>query len=172
MAKILFIVAQKGFQDYEFFVPNEIFINNNCEVVVASIKKGKATGSIGGTVDADISVKDAKINDYDILAIAGGPGAQDLVNYPEMIRIVKDAVNADKLVCAICIAPTILAEAGVLKGKRATVWNGNGKPGKFIESKGATFTGKAVEIDGKIITANGPSAAKEFADKILDMVSP
>ena len=111
--KVLFIVAQNGFRDEEFFIPAEILENNDIQVTVASIKEGMCYGSLSGSIEAEIAVKDAKIKDYDCLAIAGGPGAKALKNYPEVISIIQDAEKAKKIVSAICIAPTILAEAGV-----------------------------------------------------------
>ena len=82
----------------------------------------------------------------------------------------QEAVNRKKVLAAICIAPTILAKAGVLDGKRATVWNKEGNNSKILENHGAIFTDEMVIVDGKIITANGPDAAEGFAIKIVEML--
>lgn len=169
--KVLFIVAQNGFRDEEFFIPAEILENNDAKVTVASIKEGICHGSLSGSVDAEIAVKDADINDYDCIAIAGGPGARALKDYPEVISLIKDAARAKKIISAICIAPTILAMAGVLNGKRATVWNSNNEPAGFIESKGARYTGKSVEADGNIITADGPMSAGLFGNALVEALN-
>ncbi len=71
---------------------------------------------------------------------------------------------------AICIAPTILAYAGVLEGKKATVWNQDGKQAEILTKNGAEFVDELVVVDGKIVTANGPPAAEAFGKKILEML--
>ncbi|MEK7136703.1 MAG: DJ-1/PfpI family protein, partial [Patescibacteria group bacterium] len=78
---------------------------------------------------------------------------------------------------AICIAPTILARAGVLRGKKATVWDpstGSGQvalptPSQVLRECGAQYTGEAVTVDGKIVTANGPAAAEEFGRRLASI---
>ncbi|MCS7131535.1 MAG: DJ-1/PfpI family protein, partial [Hadesarchaea archaeon] len=85
-------------------------------------------------------------------------------NDERALSIAKDAAKKGKKVGAICIAPIILANAGVLEGKRATVWNGDFV--RMLKERGAKYTGKQVEVDGNIITANGPTAAKEFGRTI------
>lgn len=74
---------------------------------------------------------------------------------------------------AICIAPAILAKAGVLKGKKATVWSSlmDKSAVKILEKSGADYLPDSVVADGKVITATGPLAAKEFAEKIIQTAS-
>jgi protease I len=64
----------------------------------------------------------------------------------------------------------ILAKAGVLKDKKATVWTSSldRGPVKILKENGAEFVNEKVVRDGKIITANGPAAATEFGEKILE----
>lgn len=71
---------------------------------------------------------------------------------------------------AICIAPTILAKAHVLEGRRATVWNVDEKQSQLLEKYGAEYTGEAVTIDGNIVTGNGPKAAVEFGKALAALV--
>ena len=71
------------------------------------------------------------------------------------------------MVAAICIAPSTLANAGLLEGKRVTSF---ASEKQNIESKGATYTGGMLEMDGKIITANGPQAARAFGKKIAELL--
>jgi protease I len=63
---------------------------------------------------------------------------------------------------AICIAPTILAKAGVLKGKQATVWDAKGEQIAILKAAGARYTGNEVTVDALLVTGNGPNAAEEF----------
>lgn len=69
---------------------------------------------------------------------------------------------------AICLAPVTLANAGLLEGKRATVYP---SAKSFLKWKGATYTGNPVEVDGNIVTANGPEVAEEFAQAVAGMVA-
>ena len=78
-------------------------------------------------------------------------GLKLLFNNQTAINIAKEMNKQNKIVCAICLAPVILANAGVLKNKRATV---SGNEARTIESKGAHYTGPGVTVDGNIITAN------------------
>ena len=75
-------------------------------------------------------------------------------------------MQSAKVVAAICLAPVVLARAGILKGKKATYFN---SPVSFREMKagGAVLVDKAVVTDGRIVTANGPAAAAEFADTFI-----
>jgi len=75
-----------------------------------------------------------------------------------------------KVLAAICIAPGILAAAGVLNNKKVTVWSSAMDKSfiRILEKSGAKYLDKSVVSDGKIITASGPDAAQEFAQAIID----
>ena len=75
--------------------------------------------------------------------------------------------NAGKITAAICIAPVILANAGLLNGKKATSFPSEENA---LEDKGAAFTGNPVEADGLIVTAEGPKAARDFGKKIAQLL--
>ncbi|PIR71487.1 MAG: hypothetical protein COU43_02395, partial [Candidatus Nealsonbacteria bacterium CG10_big_fil_rev_8_21_14_0_10_37_25] len=74
-----------------------------------------------------------------------------------------------KVLASICISPVILAKAGVLKGKKATVWSSpmDKVPVRILEENEAIYQDKSVVADGKIVTANGPAAAEKFAKAII-----
>jgi protease I len=80
--------------------------------------------------------------------------------------MVKYFHGSAKVVAAICLAPVVLARAGILKGKKATYFN---SPVSFREMRagGAVLVDKAVVTDSRIVTANGPAAAAEFADAFI-----
>jgi len=73
--------------------------------------------------------------------------------------------NAGKIVAAICIAPEILAEAGLLSGKKATAWSGSLEK---LRAKGAKVENAPVVSSGRIITGNGPGAARAFGRAIAE----
>ena len=167
MAKILMIIAQKGYQDLEYGEPRRIFEKAGYTVVTASKQKGECMGALGGRTEAELALNDVRAEDYVAVIFVGGPGAVMYLNDKEAWRIAKETVAKGKILGAICIAPLILAHAKILGGKKATVWNGDGQQADVLVAYGAEFIDKNVVVDGKIVTANGPSAAKEFGREII-----
>ena len=165
--RILLIVAFDKFRDEEYDIPKKIFEQAGINVTTASSKIGTATGKLGMKVKTDITLDQVKVGDYDAILFIGGPGSYDYYNDPEAHRIAREAVKENKLLGAICAAPGILANAGVLKGKKATMFEDTG----VLKQFGATYTGKGVEIDGNIITATGPQTAKAWGETILKELS-
>ena len=161
------IIAPENFQDKEFFEPKEIFEEEDFEVIVASKFVKVAKGMGGRETEVDLSLEQVKTDEYDAVVFVGGSGA---VRYQEDNEALRIAKESKKVLAAICIAPTILAYAGVLEGKKATVWNEDGKQGNLLESKGAEFVDESVVVDGKLITGNGPEAAREFGEKIVKVL--
>jgi len=101
----------------------------------------------------------------------GGPGCLKNLDNEDSYKIAREAVSQDKVLGAICIAPTILAKAGVLSGKKATVWTNpmDKSAVKILKDNGAVFEQKSVVADGKIITGSGHEAAEEFGMKIVGL---
>jgi len=134
---------------------------------------GTAIGADGGEVEVDFLLENLKVADFDAIIFVGGPGCLENLDNENSYKITKDAVLQDKVLASICISPVILAKAGVLKGKKATVWNSpfDKSPIKILEENGATYEERTVVRDGKIITANGPDAAEEFGQKIVEVLT-
>jgi len=164
---VLIIIAQKDFRDEEFFEPKEILEKNGIEVKVASKELAMAYGKMGGEFMPDLKLEDAKAEDFDAIIFVGGIGAEMYLDDLVAHRLANDFYGAGKIVAAICFAPLILAHAGILNGKKVTVWIG-GK--EDLEAYGAVYTGKAVEVDSNIITGSGPAVAKEFGEKIIEVL--
>ncbi len=174
MAKVLIIIAQEGFQDQEFDIPRQILKQEGYEINIASIEKGKCRGSMGMEVDAEYSADDLldSVDNYSAIIIAGGPGAKKLRDTYSILELIRRFNEKEKIVSAICFSPAVLAEAGVLKGKQATVWSSeiNNELIEFIKSKGAEYIDQEVVVDGNIVTGNGPAAAPDFADEIIKLL--
>ena len=163
MKKVVMIIAQDNFRDEELFQPKEILEKNGIEVKIASTSLNSIKGMLGGKAQADILVQDIDIKNFAALIFVGGSGATQYWDDPLAHKLTKDALALDKVVAAICIAPVTLAKAGILKGRRATVFSSEAA---LLKANGANYTGSGVEKDGKIITASGPAAAKEFGEEI------
>ncbi|MCX5725880.1 MAG: DJ-1/PfpI family protein [Candidatus Saganbacteria bacterium] len=162
--KILLIIAHKDFQEKEYTVPRKIFETEGATVEVASSSKDLAKGTFGMAVKPDMALQDVNVSKYNAIVFIGGAGAEEYYTNKYAHTIAQKAYRSNKVVGAICIAPVTLANAGVLRGKKATVWSSEAEN---IKRGGAIYTGKAVEQDGKIITANGPHVAGTFANLIV-----
>jgi len=169
--KALIIIAQRGFQDKEYLPVREKLEKANIEVEVASVTTEEAIGKFEGKIKPDLAIKNADPSNYNAIVIIGGPGTIMLAEVPEIYKLLKQADEQEKLIAAICLAPTILAKADLLRMKKATVWNGDGVQSAIIEREGAQYTGEDVTIDGRIITANGPDAAEAFGEKVAEMIN-
>ncbi len=169
MKRALIVLAQDGYQDQELAGTRDGLVRAGFEPVLASVQIGVCVGKFGGTEQAAVALQDVRVDDYDRIAFIGGPGAKALAMQPDAIRIAQAFVAAGKPVGAICIAPTILAAAGVLTGKRATVWNNDGVPAQMLAERGATYVDEAVVQDGRIITADGPQSADAFGIALAAM---
>lgn len=171
MKKIAMIIAPKGYQDTEFGVPYKYFKEQGASVDVYSTKKGKAFGSVGGTFEVEHTLNELNVNNYNAIVFVGGPGTPLVRNDNNSTKVAKDAITNNKILGAICWSPTILAKAGVLKGKNATVWYGPDQElgmltSEYLEEQGAKYSKQDVTVDGNIITANGPPAAQKYAEAI------
>ena len=160
--QVLIILAKEGFQDHEYEGAREGLEDAGYSITVASTEVGTCAGKYGATEEATVSLKDVDVSQYDKVAFIGGPGAAALMDDADAHRIARETLEQGKKLGAICIAPTILARAGVLKGKKATVWDSGGEQAAILEEEGASYTGEDVTVDGDIVTANGPLAAEEF----------
>ena len=160
---ILMIIAPDKFRDEELLVPERIFKENGIKVIVASTTTSIVKGMLGAEVRPDILLKDVKLNRYDAVIFVGGVGAQVYYNNSTVQQIARNAAGADKTVGAICLAPNILAKAGLLRGRNATCWNSG-----ILKENGAIYHKKSVIKDKNIITACGPKAAIQFANAILN----
>ncbi len=159
------IIAHENFRDEELLGPKEALEGSGVAVTVASSQMDPARGMLGAVVEPDVLIGDIDVNDYDAVVFVGGTGAREYFNDPTAHSIAQQAASSGKLLGAICIAPSTLANAGVLAGKKATSFpseEGN------LRSKGAVLTGADVEIDGNIITAEGPSSAERFGQALVD----
>ncbi len=116
-------------------------------------------------VDIDINISLVNQEDFAGIVIIGGSGTHILFDNEILLNLISQFFGEGKLVAAICSAPTILANAGILKDKNATCFPGYEDK---LESKGAKLTYENVTIDGNIITANGPDAASEFGTAIVN----
>ncbi|MFH1890824.1 MAG: DJ-1/PfpI family protein [Candidatus Kuenenbacteria bacterium] len=171
--RILIIVAYQDYNETELEIPRDLFGMFGAEISIASSSLGTAIGKAGSSIEVDYLLSDIHPEDYDAYIFIGGMGSIEYQESEQAHRIARGAVNNDRILAAICIAPLILAKAGVLVGKRATVWTDSpdGDPVKILQDSRAVYTAQDVVVDGKIVTANGPQAARQFANAIVDLLA-
>jgi len=171
--KISIIIAFRDFRDEEYFIPKGILEGAGAKVTTVSTKPGTAIGANGGDVEVNLLLENLNPVDFDAVVFIGGSGCLKNLDNEKSYRIIKETVSQNKVLASICISPIILAKAGVLEGKKATVWNSAmDKSGiKILENSGAIFQSDSVVTDGKIVTANGPNAAKEFGQAIIETMN-
>ncbi|MBI5159685.1 DJ-1/PfpI family protein [Candidatus Micrarchaeota archaeon] len=171
MASVLFVVAQKNFRDEELFHAREELEKAGCTCVVASLKKGEAVGYFKKTV-VDVSLDEVQLRVFDAIVFVGGSGVREskLYENAEVLSLARGFASAGKLVCAICIAPRILASAGVVAGKKATFYP-DAETEQALKQAKAVCSLDSVVVDGKIVTANGPQAARKFGQAIAALLA-
>ena len=171
--KILMVVAFKDFKDEEYFVTKEVLEKAGYLIETTSSQKGMALGTEGNEAVIILLPNEVNPQNYEGIVFIGGSGMGKELENQEFQKLAQEFVKNDKIVTAICVAPGLLAKAGVLEGKKATVWS-SALDKSFIQilkANGAIYTDKPVVQDGKIITANGPDAASQFGETIVNQLS-
>lgn len=169
--RVALVIAPEQFRDEELFTPQEKLQQAGAQTEIAASKLDEAEGMLGGTAKPQTLIKDLKAQDLDGLVVVGGMGSpQHLWNDKDLHKVIKELSEANKVVASICLSGAVLANAGVLSGKKATVWE-MPESVKALEDGKATYVNQPVVQDGKVITANGPEAAAEFADAIIAELS-
>jgi protease I len=161
--KVVMIIAPQNFRDEELVEPQDVLTEEGAQVKTASSSLEVSKGMQGTQVKPDMLVSDIKPEDWDAIILVGGSGANVYWEDSTVHSLLKTAAKENKIIGAICIAPVTLANSGLLSGKKATVYAS--EEGQ-LKNKGAECTGQSVERDGKVITANGPKAAREFGNAI------
>lgn len=166
--KIVMVIASRNYRDEELETPRKILESEGAKITLVCSSLETAKGMLSGTAKPDVLLKDVKVSDYNAVIFVGGSGATEYWNNAVAHHLAKQAAEQDKVIAAICIAPVTLANAGLLKGKKATVFSSEAAQ---IKKAGAEYTGASVETDGRIITANGPDSAEEFGRAVVKLLT-
>ena len=158
MPKVLVPLAQ-GCEELEAVTIIDILRRAGIEVVSAGLDGQPVRASRGTLLIPDSTLDTALKQAYDMVALPGGqPGSNNLKADARIIKLVQNMAQQGKYVAAICAAPTVLATAGLLDGKRATSF-----PFALDGFPKVQQQQKAVVEDGKLITSRGPGTAMDFA---------
>jgi len=169
MPTALLVIAPRNFNETEFIMTKDILAKNGIKVEVASVAE-ECIGMKGLRVRPDKTVTEALRQEYDVVIFIGGSGCYELSDYPEVNEIARRQAERGKMLAAICLAPVILAKAGVLKDVMATVFP-EGWAISLLQREDAHYMARDVIVDGNIITADGPKSAEKFAKTILKKIA-
>ena len=161
--KVLFIIAGSNFRDEELLEPRNLLTECGADITIVSSRTGTVRGMLGASVTVEMTLRQVKADQFDAVIFVGGSGASEYFENPTAHRLAQDAASAGKLVAAICIAPSTLANAGLLKGRKATCYSSQAQ---HLKQQGANYTSQPVVEDGNIITADGPTSAGAFGQAI------
>ena len=166
--RVLVPLAQ-GCEELEAITIIDLLRRAGIEVISAGLDAENITASRGVKLIPDTDLESALKDDYDMIVLPVGlPGVDYLDNDPRIKSLLKDMVASDKYTAAICAAPKVLANAGVLVGKTVTCYPG------FLDDSALsdlTVSDEAVVRDGKVITSRGPGTAMDFALELIEVLS-
>ena len=157
MKKRVLCLLVTGFEEIETITPIDLLRRAEAEVVIAALGREKlVTGRCGISVEADATLAEVADQDFDALLIPGGPGVKALRTDGRPAELAKKFSEQNKLIAAICAAPTVLADAGLLTNRRFTAHFSvhSELPGALAEER--------VVKDGNLITSRGAGTAIEF----------
>ena len=163
MKKVAVIFAN-GTEELEALTPVDVLRRAGAEVEIVSVSGKTPVGSHDIQIVTDKLVTEVDFNTYDAIVIPGGmPGAVNIANEALVVDGIEEMMIKGKLVSAICASPAVvLASRFLLNGKKATCYPAE----QFVKALGGSYTGADVEIDGNLITANGPKSAMQFSIEI------
>lgn len=158
-----YMFLAEGFEETEALATLDVMRRAKLDVSTVGVTGNLVTSSHKVTVKADISPCDVSYDDIEGVVLPGGmPGTRNLEKSVCVIECIKHCYSNNKLVCAICAAPSILGHLGFLKGKKATCF-----PGFETELDCAEYTAQHTTVDANVITGKGAGCAVEFGYEIV-----
>lgn len=164
---MIYILLADGFEEVEAISPLDVMRRNGIDVMTAGVDGKEICGAHDIKVTADTEVGDIEVKTVDGIILPGGmPGTLNLQKNEHVNRLIKYCRENELLLAAICAAPMILGELGILDGKRAVCF-----PGFEDKLFGAEIGNESVVTSGNIITAKGAGVALLFGAAIVDYLS-
>jgi len=164
--KTIALLATNGFEDSELLKPLEAVKNAGATVVIISEETGTITGDKGATVEAEQSINEVNVDGFDGLLLPGGVKNPDKMRQNETaVEFVRDFFEEHKPVAAICHAPWMLIEAGVVDGRTLTSWPSLRTD---ILNAGGMWVDEEVVVDQGLVTSRNPDDLDAFCSKAIE----
>lgn len=166
MKKVVMLFAE-GFEEVEALMTVDILMRGGVDVKLVSItEEMEVTGSHGIRIGMDVTMDQVDFDEQDAILLPGGmPGTTNLGNSPKVTGVLTKMYEAGKIVGAICAAPSVLGQCGILKGKKATCY-----PGFEDKLTGAEFVDEKAVVDGTVVTSRGLGTSMEFGFALLGLL--
>jgi 4-methyl-5(b-hydroxyethyl)-thiazole monophosphate biosynthesis len=162
--KTALVLFAEGSEELEAVTIVNILRRGGVSVSLAGLTSGALRGSRGITLQPDTTLEAALNQEFDMIVLPGGqPGTNNLKADVRVLQLLKKMSAQEKFVTAICAAPSVLATAGLLDGKRVTSF-----PTALNNFPNVNLQAAAVVEDGKLITSRGPGTAMDFALTLLE----
>lgn len=159
------VLVENEYEDLELWYPVLRLREAGAEVTIVGPKAGEAYRSKHGyPAKADRAASEVKASDFDGVIIPGGYAPDKMRRHEAMVKFVKDAMQADKIVAAICHAGWMLCSADAVKGRRVTSF---ASIKDDLKHAGAEWVDEPVVQDGKLITSRQPDDLPHFMEAIL-----
>lgn len=144
-----------GFEEIEMVTPVDLLRRAGVEVVIAALGNQLACGRNGIRVEADVLLENIDVSGFEMLLIPGGPGVEWLRKDGRAARLARQFFEENKWLAAICAAPLVLLDAGLLEGRNFTAHQSarGALPGALDER---------VVVDGNLVTSRGAGTAMDF----------
>lgn len=159
--KRVLCLLNPGFEEIELVTPVDLLRRAGAEVVIAAVAENPAKGRCGMRISADADLAETDADSFDLLLIPGGPGVASLRTDGRAAALAAEFVKAGKTVAAICAAPLILKDAGLLAGRDFTAF------ASVRPELGGEVSDERVVIDGPLITSRGAGTALDFGLAIV-----
>jgi 4-methyl-5(b-hydroxyethyl)-thiazole monophosphate biosynthesis len=163
MPRVAVILAD-GFEEVEAIAVIDVLRRAGIDTVAAGLHGGHITSARNVKVIPDIALDAVRADDFDMIVLPGGqPGSDNLNADPRVKDLIKSFSQKGKLTGAICAAPYVLANAGVLAGKRVTAY-----PSYKDRLGGGVYEESSVVADGNVLTSRGAGTALTFGLAIVE----
>jgi 4-methyl-5(b-hydroxyethyl)-thiazole monophosphate biosynthesis len=160
MRKRVLCLLADGFEEIETVTPVDVLRRAGVEVVIAALTEKIATGRCGIRIEADALLADVDTASFDLLLIPGGPGVAALRSDGRPVQLAREFSSSGKTVAAICAAPLVLMDAGLLTGRRFTAY-------QSVRAELGGGLDERVVTDGNLITSRGAGTALDFSLAIV-----